>query len=526
MVALPEAAPSPFVSAPPAIRLTKAFATPMKNTVATARTCYSGRGIISDDEVGERERFGPLAQSIYEAGHHTTFQHANFQFAIANVSRQFIWSFLHAHPFYNSEQVSQRYVTVKPDTISVPVLDGPAAALYREIADMQFAAYQKLCEMLSGPTEAEFYRRFKRSERMAKSHARTIRKKSQEVARYVLPVATHAYLYHTISAVTLFRYWRMANQRDTPAEQRYVLGEMVRQVLELDPDYELTLQGPLGAEALPEEEIFCAQPDLLDGGRAAAFRAEFDQSLDGLTSKLISHTSGAEAQVASAVREMLGLCRADLADADAIALAMDPSRNRLLGESLNLTTIGKLTRALHHAHYSFRRKLSHTADSQDQRHRMTPGSRPFLAAHFDSEPDVIVPELIAQDEAARRFFDETMARTWEGIERLRSLGVEPEWLGYLLPNAVAIRFTESSDLLNLRHKHQMRLCYNAQEEIWRASVDEARQIREVHPQLGRLLLPPCTLRSMARTKPICPEGARFCGVVVWKKDLAEYERVI
>jgi hypothetical protein len=26
--------------------------------------------------------------------------------------------------------------------------------------------------------------------------------------------------------------------------------------------------------------------------------------------------------------------------------------------------------------------------------------------------------------------------------------------------------------------------------------------------------------------PKCPEGDRFCGVVVWKKDLNEYERVI
>ena len=119
-----------------------------------------------------------------------------------------------------------------------------------------------------------------------------------------------------------------------------------------------------------------------------------------------------------------------------------------------------------------------------------------------------------------------MERSWAAIERLRALGVSPGSFSYLLPNAVAVRFTESADLLNLRHKHQMRLCYNAQEEIWRASLDEAIQIREVQPMLGRYLLPPCTLRSMAKAKPICPEGPRYCGVMVWKKDIAEYERVI
>ncbi|MCC5877959.1 MAG: FAD-dependent thymidylate synthase, partial [Candidatus Sumerlaeia bacterium] len=132
----------------------------------------------------------------------------------------------------------------------------------------------------------------------------------------------------------------------------------------------------------------------------------------------------------------------------------------------------------------------------------------------------------AVDEAATAFFDETMARTWEGINRMRQLGASEEVLTYLLPNAVNVRFTESSDLLNLRHKHVMRLCYNAQEEIWKASVEEARQIREVLPGLGRFLLPPCGMRALARQKPICPEGPRYCGVRVWKLDLEDYERVI
>ncbi|MBX3729011.1 MAG: FAD-dependent thymidylate synthase [Candidatus Sumerlaeia bacterium] len=528
-MSLPASAPpaaAPFLSAPPIIRLTKAFSTPYRNVVATARTCYSSKGIVRDEEVGEPEKFSPLARSIYEAGHHTTFQHAHFQFALENVSRHFIWSFLHAHPFYNSEQVSQRYVTVKADTMTVPALADPALGLFRERAEAQFAAYRRLCEMLEGPVEAAFFERFNRSERMEKKHRATIRKKAQEIARYVLPVGTHAYLYHTVSGVTLLRYWRVANQADVPAETRLVVGEMVRQLLEFDPEYAITLQEPLEPEAFAEAGVFAQHPELLDGARAQAFRAEFDAALDGRTAKLVGWSTGAEEQVASAVREVLGLCRGDLSDAEAVALALDPGRNRLLGESLNVTTLAKLSRALHHAHYTFRKKLSHTADSQDQRHRMTPGSRPVLAAHLDDAPDVVVPELLDHAPEARALFDETMARTWETLAQLRRLGVAPEWRSYLLPNAVSVRFTESSDLLNLRHKHQMRLCYNAQEEIWRASLDEALQVRERHPMLGRYLLPPCTLRAMAKARPICPEGPRYCGVVVWKKDVAEYERVI
>jgi thymidylate synthase ThyX len=119
-----------------------------------------------------------------------------------------------------------------------------------------------------------------------------------------------------------------------------------------------------------------------------------------------------------------------------------------------------------------------------------------------------------------------MARTWRAIAKLRELGVPAETAAYLLPNAVAVRFTESADLLNLHHKLKSRLCYNAQEEIWRASLDEARQIRDVEPTIGRYLLPPCGLRLMTSTRPICPEGERYCGVPVWKLSIDQYARVI
>ena len=193
---------------------------------------------------------------------------------------------------------------------------------------------------------------------------------------------------------------------------------------------------------------------------------------------------------------------------------------------MTLGTLSKLSRALVHAGYTFRKRLSHTADSQDQRHRMTPGSRPILVAHLGGEPDYVEPALYAYAAPARAEYRDAMARAWEAIARLRALGVADEWVAYLLPNAVTVRFTESADLQNLMHKHKMRLCYNAQEEIWRASVDEARQIRDVDPLVARYLLPPCGLRLLAGTRPLCPEGERYCGVPVWKLGVDEYSRVI
>jgi thymidylate synthase ThyX len=535
MPSLTETQSQPFLSAEPKVTLVNSFNKPFDNAVATARTCYSSKGIITSEQVagegldGEkleerRQKRDDLARSIYKAGHHTTLQHAHFQFALENVSRQFIWSFLHSHPFYNSEQVSQRYVTVDTHQVAMPPLSGPAAGVYRETVSFQTQAYLSLTEKLKGLVGREYQARFRHADLAGKKAATAVQKKSQEVARYVLPVATFAYLYHTVSGLTLLRYWRLCQTFDAPLEQRIVIGKMVEAVLEEAPEYRAILEQPLAFESTAEAKMY--EDFHVTPATQKAFRQEFDASLGGRMSKLVDYSKEGEKMLAHAVREVFGLPSAALSDDEAIALALDPSKNRYLGETLNVSTHSKLSRALFHPHYTFRKKLSHTGDSQDQRHRMTPASRPILHALTLDEPDYLLPILLEQDPALAREFGGIMDRTWENIVKLRKLGVSEEFASYLLPNAVAVRFTESSDLLNLHHKHAMRLCYNAQEEIWKASVDEARQIRETQPRIGKWLLPPCGLRSRAGTKPVCPEGERFCGVVVWKKDLNEYQRVI
>ena len=204
-----------------------------------------------------------------------------------------------------------------------------------------------------------------------------------------------------------------------------------------------------------------------------------------------------------------------------------PKLNPYLSEALVLTTHGKLTRALVHASYTFQKKLSHTADSQDQRHRMTPGSRPVLSAQFlPGEPDVIVPALLAEVPEALDLFQATCQQAWRSIEQLLDAGVPVEAALYLLPNAFPIRFLESGELLHFHHKWVHRLCYTAQEEIWRASLEEVEQVGAVHPLVAAHLAPPCTLRREAGVTPFCPEGSRFCGLPVWRMELREFQRLL
>jgi len=70
----------------------------------------------------------------------------------------------------------------------------------------------------------------------------------------------------------------------------------------------------------------------------------------------------------------------------------------------------------------------------------------------------------------------------------------------------------------------MRTCFNAQEEIYLASIQEVEQARALHPALGRYLGPPCYVRAGVTT-PICTEGSHFCGIKVWQ-SFPEIERPI
>src|SRR3982751_6365148 len=132
------------LSPEPVVLLENAFQRPYDNAVATARTCYSSKVITADDvskDEPARVRRDAIAQSTYKAGHHTTIQHATFQFVLDKVSRQFIWSFLHSHPFYNSEQVSQRYVTMKPENFTIPPLHESHVERYQQAIGELMAAY-------------------------------------------------------------------------------------------------------------------------------------------------------------------------------------------------------------------------------------------------------------------------------------------------------------------------------------------------------------------------------------------------
>ena len=242
---------------------------------------------------------------------------------------------------------------------------------------------------------------------------------------------------------------------------------------------------------------------------------EFDADLGERISKLVDYSPNGERTVANALRYAMGISRREMNDAMALDAMLNPAKNRYRLDKLNLTFQVPLMKPLNHASYTFIKKISHTADSQDQRHRMVPASRPMMMFTDTRLPDAITPRLIEQNPLALEVFSRAMNTLWTAKNRLLDNGVPTEFALYLLPNAKALRFSESGSLLYLLHKWTMRTCFNAQDEIYEASMQELEQVRAVHPLLAKYVGPPCVVR-VGQILPICSEGQHFCGVKVWE----------
>ncbi|HEX5106994.1 MAG TPA: FAD-dependent thymidylate synthase [Vicinamibacterales bacterium] len=510
-----------LATAPPIVTLRTAPMSPFDGAIAAARTCYSPR-VVGVAEVTEAQR-DTIGALTFDAGHHTVYQHANFEFGLENISRQFVWTFLHSYPFYNSEQSSQRYVKLREPRAFVPPLAGEALAVYQRAVERAWERYAELSALLKDDAlailkELRYVRATTSAERL-KGIERDAEKRAIETARYVIPIAAFTSMVHTVSGIVLHRLHRMMNSGDAPAEARLVIGEMVRLVREWDPHFfDKVGLAPITAGTLPEESF----PRPVGGGEGYA-RA-FDERLGGRWSRLRDVSPDAEEIVAESVRSVFGLTPDEMTDDEAIDRVMNPARNVYRLDVLNVSHHSPLMRSLHHATYVFEKRLSHTADSQDQRHRMVPASRPLMTFADTDRPDYITPRLIAANPRARAVFDESMREAWAAKNRLLALGVPLEFALYVLPNAKTLRFIESGSLLALLHKWTLRTCFNAQEEIYLASMDEVQQVRAAHPRLGRFIGPPCVVRN-GLISPRCTEGTHFCGVPVWRDYPAAVRRL-
>ena len=440
---------------------------PSNVAVSAARTCYFPNGIVTPQKSEGWDRKESLLLGIFKGGHHTTLMHTNITMMISGISRHLIWRLLHAHPYYNSEQVSQRYAKMKIDNFVYPQ-DGNKT-LWQSYYQACFEDYEKLREILH-PDVLAVVPKFRRKDSM---------KKAQEMARYILPGGMSAYLYHTVNIITILRYIAVAKSMPESQKEAIKFAEILSdKLLETDESLRPLIEHANASE--PQFPLF----DML-----------------GLKGKI-----GLEKEQVK-VYDVVGDASFDVNDnyADVLRYSQMLPDSGVLGG------------------FSTYMSLSLSADAQNQRHRRSPAVRPALETFY--ERHYYIPPIIAKNKEALAIYNNALTRSYDFFESQRAVIGFSEAV-YALSNAHKIELVERNDFTSFHHKAQMRLCYNAQEEIFDIVYEQVKQLRAMNVAGAHELLPPCATRFKMKIRPTCPEGDHFCGIKVWKLEFDAYKRDI
>lgn len=458
-----------------------------------------------------------------DAGHHTTRMHAYFTWKLVGVTRNVTHDVFHSYPFYNTEQQSQRYVEIKDGSFLMPAgLTENQRDCYLKAARFANDSYFNLLKMLELKVRNRVIKMYPEGGwRVGKTAERLeakIGKLSQEIARYVAPIGQLTVYDHTLNELQLLRLFRSSNLPHFSDEARYVIAEMIRTVSEIDPTIISELRAPL--PTLKREDFY--EEYVLDQKR------EFDKLLGDRQSAMRGDLMGAGIVLAGAVRNVLGLPQARMSDQDALTLLINPASNQLLADVYESGIMDPLTSCLRQISITFSTKLSHAGDSQRQRHRRTPGATPPIEATYDGKADYTIPLVIREDESLKGEYVEMMKKIYENVDAALKAGIPKNLALLLLPNAHAIRVTESGDMFDWLHRWKQRLCYLAQEEIFFVAVEQVEQVVKDFPETREMLLAPCGVRQVAGVRPRCPEGGKWCGKPVYNWEIDRYakERLI
>ncbi|MFZ3069473.1 MAG: FAD-dependent thymidylate synthase [Microgenomates group bacterium] len=478
---------------------------------AAARTCYSSEIQTPLDYLQKSDKYRQVSADVVistkEAGHNTTRQHASYTFALENVSRLAV-NFLHSQPFYNSEEMSQRYVNMadtKPLTPDTGNEDYNRAL--SEAAASLSTAYNHLQELLTPTTKKFILERFpgRDTEAWKNKINNEAGKKSQEIARYLLPLGMPTNLHFTINELTLKRFYHLSQNLPATDELSAIIQGMVDVAVSTDPSLKQEFDRPLPYLARPRynPKNINHHPE---------------------TPAVIDNLSPISPHIIRAIRRILGVTSEEISDQDALKLVFDPNINPLLAQVDGDGAIDHLSQSLNQVNLSAEISLSHTANYQLHRHRALNHTTPLIIPIPQSENDYVIPPILNSNPEAYEFFLETLALHSQKLQNLFDQGISLEHLQYLIPNAVRINKTVSGPFGAWYHFLKTRNCFNAQEEINAIATSITKQIIDIDPVLSPHLehLVPCGLRQESNIKPFCPEGTRFCGVRIWNFSVKNY----
>jgi flavin-dependent thymidylate synthase len=289
--------------------------------------------------------------------------------------------------------------------------------------------------------------------KLPKFQKKSAKKKAQEIARYLLPVGMKAHLYHTINVITALRYLNAVNfLPESQIEAKEFAYKLEQEILRIDKNLK-----PLIEFAKNEKSIF----PKIDMDK---YRCEKNVNIFNI----VNHEFEMNENYAGVLR----------------------TSNLFLDESL----LGGFNSYI---------RLSFSADAQNQRHRRSPAIRPAIKDIY--KRDYYIPPIIKENLLDE--YLEAVNYSYEFFEE-ESKNIGFGEAIYALINAHNIEILQKDDFNEFTHKAQMRLCYNAQQEIFDIIYEQIKQLEKNGVNVDNFL-PPCAVRYKEGIKPYCPEAVSY-----------------
>lgn len=444
--------------------LSKNGISPIDISIGSARSCYSSKIKLPSD-IHDWEGKYDLALDLKKSGHHTTLQHVYFTFAMSGISRLSIWRFFHAHRFYNSDQVSQRYALIDKENFYIDENLLNIKDVY-ELNNTLIGIYEKLIVILEDD--------YKSSEN--KVEVKNAKKKAMENARYILPQSVSAHMYHTINLSTLLKYYKgRYSAPNATIEIASIIEKMVESVLMEHEDLKYLF-----------EDIDKKNKNIY----------KYNETLNNVNFSIMKK----DVELLNVSEIQHSVDHSFYADTDALYF---------LFNNLESTSNVKL-----------KMNISLSADSQNQRHRTSVGVREDLTKNIARTIGTLsefianqyIPEVFYKNEIALDLYYEALEQIYKVI-----INTDISYAPYLLPNSNKVIIIEQTNYSDFIHKSKTRLCLNAQEEIRFLTYKVIDEFKDAGLSID-MLAPPCVFNKISGIKPFCTEGNRFCGIKEWNNE--------
>jgi len=446
---------------------------PVGRAHQAARTCYFSGSVELDPNL----KHSAIADDCVKTKHLSVHQHTYVTLEIEGISRFFCSAILYSQPYYQASQQSLRYV--KLDSIL------SSSDEYNPIKQDNLDAYNAAFELFSKPV-ADAYTKIWKSKANTPEGKLEIRRGTQELARYTLPIGTLTNLTYTVDLVTL------------------------AQILACCEAF-----GGLGQGKLY----------WFDWKQAKEFRDNVLDSIEERSLHSFNLLSNLIEQFQT--RETNPYIRSF-----SLSLAQNPC-HILLGE---LSSRVQVFHAEDNDYISAKLTCSHAVFCQLQRHRSIKPKFSFNYSYSVEEygtinwhylPSFMVISPVKSQELSDKFLA-IIQNLYETVNKDRLQEVNPIAEFEKLPLCTAQNLSFHATVSEVSSLASKRLCLRAQNEATRVilSLNEAYARAEEIDENKLYFKAPCTYNAENDIKPICPEGKRFCGVTVWKDPKKAYENLI